>query len=124
MNPIAWLLRRLPGWAVGLLALPVYVVSIHLNALGVFAPAEFDRGDTGNPQIADWGEGRRDLFGLGGAHARRNLADMRADGLESLGHNLRSFGYSWMEDYVKRGTRVSSLAFVLALWGGVLGWIL
>lgn len=121
MRPIAWLLRRLPGWLVGVLALPVYVVSIHLNALGVFAPSEFDRGDTGNPTIADWGEGRRDLFGLGGEHARRNLADLRRKGWS--GHNLRSFGYSWMEDYVKRGTRVSSLAFVVALWGGALGWI-
>ena len=119
----------------GILLLPVYWISIHMNAIGVFAPGSFDQGDTNTPEsvmaggtivvrdrYANWGEGRRNLFGLGAAHAARNWRDMIRSRGRGLGHHLRSFGYSWVDDYVKRGARVSSLSYVVMEKIAIAGW--
>lgn len=74
----------MPGWLRGVLLLPVYWLSIHFNALGIFAPASFDAGDT-ESTYANWGEGRAALFGLGADHAARNWRDLVADFPNSLG---------------------------------------
>jgi len=105
-----------------ILMLPIYWLSIHWNAIGLFAPASFDRGDT-ESSYADWGEGRKRLFGLGADHAARNWADMLADFPKSIGHNMRSFCFSYVKDYPKRGVRVACFAFVVLEVAAVVGWL-
>ncbi len=114
----------LGGFLFGLLMIPVYWLSIHWNAIGMFAPGGFDRGDTeSDGRYLDWGDGRRKLFGLGEDHAARNWRDMAADFPGSLGHNMRSFCFSYVNDYPKRGVRVASLAFVVVEIAAVIGWV-
>lgn len=112
------------GVLFGVAMLPVYWLSIHWNALGIFAPASFDRGDTeSDGRYLDWGEGRRNLFGLGASHAAKNWQDMVADFPRSIGHNMRSFCFSYYEDYPKRAVRIASLAFVVLEVVAVVGWL-
>lgn len=101
----------------------LYWLSIHWNAVGIFAPADFDQGDTGNPTYRNWGDGRANFFGLTAAHAERNWDDLVADFPHGIGHNMRSFCYSYDKDYPKRAVRVSSVAFVALEAVAVVGWL-
>lgn len=107
----------------GTLAGFLYWLSIHFNAVGVFASGSFDGGDTGTPRYGNWGDGRRDAFGLMACHYWRNHDDLWRQFPYSIGHNMRSFCFNYMQDYVKRGTRVSCLAFVVLEIVAVVGWL-
>lgn len=114
----------LGGVLFGLAMLPVYWLSIHWNAIGLFAPASFDRGDTDTEgRYWDWGEGRKALFGLGAEHAAKNWADLVRAFPGSLGHSMRSFCFSYVKDYPKREVRVASAAFVVMEAVAVVGWL-
>lgn len=101
----------------------LYWLSIHWNALGIFAPASFDEGDTGNPMYRNWGDGRANFFGLTAGHAERNWRDLARNFPRSLGHSMRAFCFNFVGDYVKRGVRVSCAAFVVMEAVAVAGWL-
>jgi hypothetical protein len=104
------------------LALFCYWLSIHWNAVGIFAPARFDAGDTGT-HYPDWGAGRADHFGLTGEHFGRNWVDLWGDFPARRGHHMRSFVYSYVTDYPKRAGRVASVVFIALEVVAVVGWL-